>query len=83
MNLCHLPGAVKNAKATPSLECKALTRAGAATRHLRESVGDLRVSATKIVLVIQTINAEPRGEWTSTNKVSHSAHYIPGIKILL
>ena len=62
MNLCHLPGAVKNAEAMSSLECKPRTRAGAAIRHLPQKKSGLRVSATGTVLVIPTLNAEEDGE---------------------
>ena len=62
MNLCRLPGAAKNAKAMSSLESKVITGAGAATRHLPQVKSDPRVSATRNVLAIPTINAETRGE---------------------
>ena len=62
MNLYHLPGAAKNAKAISSLESKAFTGAGAATQHLPQVKSDLRVSATRNVPAIPTINVETRGE---------------------
>ena len=57
-----MPGAANIAKGMPSLEYKLTSGAGAATRHLPQKKSEMRVSATRTVLVIQTINAEEYGE---------------------
>ena len=57
-----MPGAAKLAKAMPSLEYKLTSGVGAATRHLPRKKSEMRVSATKTVLVIPTSNAEDNGE---------------------